>query len=205
MEAQRKNAEGFQRIAMLEQQLKQAAGQLQAIQQSGTSDAGADHELQAKLKLASQTIQQLKRQKSEAAANVDDIRAEMGAKLQENRQLKEALSQARKEVAAQVESQKRLTSALQQAREQNVSPENAHAREQVIAKYDARTKSLETENHRLRQTAQKSETALVDFELKISRLENTIMERNRQVELLRSEVADKAERLRRFSERLDKL
>jgi chromosome segregation ATPase len=202
LEAQRKNAEGFRKIAGLETELKQAIEKLNAVSQGG---GAADHELQAKLKLAGQTINQLKRQKSEGSASMDQVRAEMGHKMQEIRQLKAALIQTRKELAAQLESQKRLSAALKQSKSQNVSVENAREREQLIARFEAKTTTLETENHRLRQIAQKSESGLVEFELKISTLENTIMERNRQVELLRSEVADKAERLKRFSERLDKL
>lgn len=202
LEAQRKNAKGFKKITKLKTELKQAIEKLNAVSQKNNT---TDHELQAKLKLAGQTINQLKRQKSEGSASINQVRAEMGHKMQEIRQLKAALIQTRKELAAQLESQKRLSAALKQSKSQNVSVENAREREQLIARFEAKTTTLETENHRLRQIAQKSESGLVEFELKISTLENTIMERNRQVELLRSEVADKAERLKRFSERLDKL
>jgi SAM-dependent methyltransferase len=199
LQAQQKNAEGFQRIGELEAEIKRMLPMLESSTSSG------DYETEAKLSMASRTIQHLKQKQAESEAAIDEVRAQLGHKMQSVRQSKEVLTKTREELAAQVESGRRLSAALKLARSEVGSPEKVREREQQLARFEAKTASSEAENLRLRQLAQKSESSLVEFELKISTLENTIMERNRQVELLRNEVADKSDRLRRYSERLDKI
>ena len=116
-----------------------------------------------------------------------------------------ALNSTRDELGEQMQSNKKLAAALKQAREASGSAEKARERAQLIERLEAQTNTLASENQRLRQLAHREEDDRVEVEMKLSTLENAVLERNRRIELLQREVADKAERLRRFAERIDKI
>ena len=71
-----------------------------------------------------------------------------------------------------------------------------------MARLESQLRSATQEQERLRRIAH-SEEELAEAELRVSQVEGTLKEKSRQVELLRSEVAEKAERLRRLSKSLD--
>ncbi|MEE2901292.1 MAG: hypothetical protein VYC39_03140, partial [Myxococcota bacterium] len=145
----------------------------------------------------------LREELSNANGRTDEVRAELAAKMNETRQLQETLENLRDEFAEHMGEYSRVSEELEILRTSSNSPGKMRETEQNLARLESQLRSATQEQERLRRIAHRAEEELAEAELRVSQVEGTLKEKSRQVELLRSEVAEKAERLRRLSKSLD--
>jgi|GEM_PF-5050668 len=165
-----------------------------------TMNTSAD---QAKGDNSEDILLRLRDELSAANGQTDEVRAELANKMNETRQLQVTLENLRDEFAEHMGEYAKVTEELEIVRASSNSPGKVRETEQNVARLESQLRSATQEQERLRRIAQRAEEELVEAELRVSQVEGSLKEKSRQVELLRSEVAEKAERLRRLSKSLD--
>lgn len=148
-------------------------------------------------------IQELRRELAISNERTDDARVELAEKMGEMRQLQETLESLRDEFAEHMGEYSRAMEEFETLKASSSSPDRVREAEQSITKLESQLRSSTQEQERLRRVAQRAEEELAASELKVSEAQGSLKEKARQIELLRSEVAEKAERLRRLSKNLD--
>lgn len=145
---------------------------------------------------------ELKRLKSVAeqtALELDQARAEVGKKLAEIRGAQHALDASKQEVTSAWNEIDQLRAKLARQGDAELLAGEVEKRNQEIARINAEAAARAGESSRLRALLQEAEQAQVQLERRIGELESALEEGDRRIELLKRDLAEKAERLRRFS------
>lgn len=219
-EEQRQLVEGAKarvdaRLAQLEQELKSSTrsdletalavarekiAQLEAGV-SSDSDAlrGRVQNLERALADRDGEVKRLKAHADKAARELDEARAEVGRKLSEIRQGREGLEFVRRQLTQARSDSDVLRGKLDQRGDVDRLRTDIESRDQQIARLTAEATALEADRHRLRAHLDTTEQAHVQAERRITELEATIDDRERQLERVLRELAEKTERLRRLA------
>ncbi len=213
VEAARARADA--RLAQLEQEMKSstrsdletalavAREKIAQLESGASSDSdalrGRVQNLERALADRDGEVKRLKAQAEKAARELDEARAEVGRKLSEIRQGREGLEFVRRQLTQARSDSDVLRGKLDQRGDVDRLRSDVETRDQQIARLTAEATALEADRHRLRAQLEASEQAQVQGERRITELETTIDDRERQLERVMRELAEKTERLRRLA------
>jgi chromosome segregation ATPase len=144
-------------------------------------------------------LRRLKHLGEENAGQLDQARAEVGRKVTELRTMQHGLEVMRQDLAAARTDAEALRNKLARQGDADVLKAELDRREHEIARLNADTTARTTEVARLRTLLQRAEQSQVQLERRLVELESSVAEGNHMIELLKREVAEKSERLRRLS------
>lgn len=173
------------RVSQLEQQLREAKARVETLE-------GAVNYRDGELK-------RLKGQSEETAAQLDHARAEVGRKLTELRTLQHAVDNAKAELSTARSDADVLRTKLARQGDADTLKGEVEQRDHAIARMSSEAGSRAAEVARLRSLLQRAEQSQVLLERRLVELEASVTEGNQKIEMLKREVADKTERLRRLS------
>lgn len=181
-------------------------GELSARASSPPIGAGAASALKARCETLEAAVayrdgelRRLKHLGEENAGQLDQARAEVGRKVTELRTIQHGLEVMRQDLASARSDSEALRAKLARQGDADLLKTELERREQEMARLNADTTAKSSEVSRLRTLLQRAEQSQVQLERRLVELESSVAEGNHKIELLKREVAEKSERLRRLS------
>jgi chromosome segregation ATPase len=156
--------------------------------------------LEAQISHRDGEVRRLKTACEQTAGELDEARADVGRKLAEIRNTHASLESARNELAAARQDVDVLKAKLARQGDAEILKSELSKRDQEIARIHADVATRSGEATRMRAMLQQSEQSQAQLDRKIAELESQLSDANHKVEILRRDLADKTERLRRLSE-----